>query len=181
MKTKPLTFLLALTFLFLFSGSVFGDDFQDGVDAYQKQDYKTAYKFWLPLAEQGNATAQNNLGWMYSHGQGVPQDYKEAVKWYRLSADQGYAEAQYNLGWMYSKGRGVPQDYVSAHMWWNLSGSNGYEDAVENRNMVEKEMSTTQIEKAQEMARNWKPKQEPKGLEESKGLFEQFKEKFGIK
>ena len=33
MKTK-LTFLLALTFLFLFSGSVYGDDFQDGWDAY---------------------------------------------------------------------------------------------------------------------------------------------------
>jgi len=30
MKTKPLTFLLSLTFLFLFSGSVFADDFQDG-------------------------------------------------------------------------------------------------------------------------------------------------------
>jgi len=32
MQTKPLTFLLALTFLFLFSGSsvVFADDFQDG-------------------------------------------------------------------------------------------------------------------------------------------------------
>ena len=31
-KTKPLTFLLALTFLFLFGGSsvVFADDFQDG-------------------------------------------------------------------------------------------------------------------------------------------------------
>jgi len=30
-ETKPLTFLLALTFLFLFSGSsvVFGDDLQD--------------------------------------------------------------------------------------------------------------------------------------------------------
>ena len=35
MKTKPLTFLLALTFMFLFSGSsvVFGDDFQDAIDA----------------------------------------------------------------------------------------------------------------------------------------------------
>ena len=44
MKTKPLTFLLALTFLFLFSGSVYGDDFQDGLDAYQKQDYKNAVK-----------------------------------------------------------------------------------------------------------------------------------------
>ena len=64
MKTKPLTFLLSLNFLFLFSGSsvVFGDDFQDGVDAYERKDYKTAYKLWLPLAEQGDADAQVLLG-----------------------------------------------------------------------------------------------------------------------
>ena len=80
---KPLTFLLSLTFLFLFSSSsvVFADDFQDGVDAYKRQDYKTAYKLFLPLAEQGYAAEQYNLGMMYYHGQGVPQDYKEAVKW----------------------------------------------------------------------------------------------------
>jgi len=67
MKTKPLTFLLALTFLFLFSGSsvVFGDDYKDGRDAYNRQDYKTAYKLWLPLAKKGNAEAQFNLGLMY--------------------------------------------------------------------------------------------------------------------
>jgi hypothetical protein len=58
MKTKPLTFLLALTFLFLFSRSVFGDDLQDAFDAAKRGDYKTAYKLWLPLAEQGNAKAQ---------------------------------------------------------------------------------------------------------------------------
>jgi uncharacterized protein len=158
MKTKQLTFILALTFLFLFSGSVYGDDFQDGGDAYQKQDYKTAYKLFLPLAEQGLAEAQYNLGKMYANGQGVPQDYKEAVKWYRLSAEQGSAAAQFNLGLMYLNGQGVPQDYVSAHMWWNLSGVNGKKNAVKNRNLVEKKMSKTQIEKAQEMARNWKPK-----------------------
>ena len=58
MKTK-LTFLLSLTFLFLFSSSsvVFGDDFQDGFDVYDRKDYTTAYKLWLPLAEQGNAFA----------------------------------------------------------------------------------------------------------------------------
>ena len=112
-----------LTFLLLFSGSsgVFGDDYQDGWDAYERQDYKTAYKLWLPLAEQGNASAQ------------------------------------YNLGVMYDNGQGVPQDYVLAHMWWNLSGSNGFKDAVTNRNIVEKKMSKQQIEKAQELARNWKP------------------------
>ena len=59
---------------------------------------------------------------------------------------------------MYFLGKGVPQDYVSAHMWFNLSGSNGNEDAVTNRNIVEKKMTPSQIEEAQRLARNWKPK-----------------------
>ena len=42
-------------------------------------------------------------------------------------------------------------------MWWNLSGSNGYKDAVKNRKLVETKMTPQQIEKAQELARNWKP------------------------
>ena len=62
---KPLTFLLSLTFLFLFSGSVYGDDYQDAGDAYEIKDYKEAFRLWLPLAEQGNAGAQGNLGLMY--------------------------------------------------------------------------------------------------------------------
>ena len=84
-----------------------------------------------------------------------------ASKWYRLfsaeRAERGDAGAQYNLGVRYDKGQGVPKDYVSAHMWFNLSGSNGYKDAVKNRNIVEEKMSKQQIEKAQELARNWKP------------------------
>ena len=77
------------------------DDFQDATDAYNRQDYETAYKLILPLAEQGDASAQFNLGLRYDKGQGVPQDYKEAVKWYRISAEQGYAVAKLNLGLMY--------------------------------------------------------------------------------
>jgi hypothetical protein len=49
-------------------------DFQDGLDAYNKQDYTAAFKEWQPLAKQGNADAQNNLGAMYVNGKGVPQD-----------------------------------------------------------------------------------------------------------
>ena len=157
MKPK-LTFLLALTFLFLFSGSVFADDLKDGLDAIDKEDYKTAHQIFLKLAKKGHVEAQYNLGVMYEHGRGVPKNHKEAVKWYRLSAEQGDASAQFNLGILYAKGEGVPQDYVLAHMWWNLAGSSGLEVAVNNRNIVEKKMSPQQIEKAQEMARNWKPK-----------------------
>jgi len=132
LKTKPLSFLLALTFLFLFSGSVFADDYQDGNDAYNRKDYKTAYKLWLPLAEQGDAKAQYNLGQMYYEGQGVPQDHKEAVKWYRLAAEQGFAKGQYNLGTMYDEGEGIPQDYKEAVKWTRLAADQGDADAQYN-------------------------------------------------
>ena len=72
-------------------------DLQKGLNAYNKGDYATALREWKPLAEQGNADAQFNLGQMYRRGDGVPQDHKTAVKWYRLAAEQGYAFAQYNL------------------------------------------------------------------------------------
>jgi hypothetical protein len=95
---------------------------------------------------------------MYVEGKGVPQDYKEAVKWYRIAAEQEFAKAQYNLGVMYHQGQGVIQDYVSAHMWWNLASSEGHKQPLENRTIVEEQMLPEQIEKAQEMARNWKAK-----------------------
>lgn len=134
-KTK-LTFLLALTFLFLFSGSVYGDDFNDGLDAYKRQDYKTAYRLWLPFAEQGDAGAQYNLGNMYYKGLGVPQDYKEAVRLYRLSAEQGYAFAQVLLGAMYSHGQGVPQDHKEAVRLYRLSAEQGHAEAQYNLGLM---------------------------------------------
>ena len=158
MKTKPLIFLLALTFLFLFSGSVFGGDYEDGRLAIIVKRYKIAYKLWLPLAEQGDAKSQYALGQLYYSGQGVPQDYKQAFKWFQLAAEQEFAPAQYNLGVMYTNGQGVPKDSESAHMWFNVAASNGNKDAVKNRNMLVEQMTPQQIEKAQEMARNWKPK-----------------------
>ncbi|MCH8098520.1 MAG: sel1 repeat family protein [Proteobacteria bacterium] len=59
----------------------------EGVVAYNRGDYATALREWRPLAEQGDAEAQFNLGLMYYKGRGVPQDYAEAVKWYRLAAE----------------------------------------------------------------------------------------------
>ena len=36
--------------------------FEDGFAAYQRGDYATAMQLWLPLADQGDAVAQYNLG-----------------------------------------------------------------------------------------------------------------------
>jgi TPR repeat protein len=128
-------------------------DFNAGLEAAIAEDYVTALENWAPLAEQGNADAQNNLGLMYSNGRGVPQDYGEAVKWYRLAAEQGDARAQANLGIMHENGQGVPQDLVLAHMWTNISSANGEQSASERRTKLEALMTRDQIANAQARAR----------------------------
>ena len=126
-----------------------------GIAAHKRGDYATALREWRPLAEQGDAGAQNNLGDTYRKGLGVPQDYAEAARWYRRAAEQGYFVAQNSLGVMYDNGYGVHQDYVEAHMWYNLAaaGSPPGEErdrAANNRGIVAKLMTPAQIAEAQE-------------------------------
>ncbi|WP_368413407.1 tetratricopeptide repeat protein [Dongia sp.] len=144
------------------AGPVAADQFDDALAAANSGDFATALRLWRPLAEQGRADAQFNLGVIYANGQGVPQDYAAAVKWYRLAAEQGDAAAQNNLGLMYAKGQGVPQDYVKAHMWFNLSASSGDKEVsangTKNRELVAGKMTPADISKAQKLASEWKPK-----------------------
>ena len=99
----------------------------EGVAAYDRGDYAAALREWRPLAKQGNANTQYNLGIMYNNGRGVPQDFAEAVKWYRKAAEQGMAEAQVNLGvmYMYYNGHGVPQDLAEAVKWNRMAAEQG--------------------------------------------------------
>ena len=69
----------------LVGNPAFSADFQKGMTAARSGDFATALREWTPLAEQGVARAQYNLGVMYDTGDGVPQDYKTAVKWLRDS------------------------------------------------------------------------------------------------
>jgi TPR repeat protein len=76
-------------------------------------------------AEQGNAEAQCQLGWMYQHGHGVEQSDEEAVAWYRKAADQGNATAQCSLGGLYADGRGVGQSDAEAMAWYGKAAGQG--------------------------------------------------------
>ena len=55
----------------LFSAGAAWADFDDGVAAYERGDYATAFREFLPDAEQGHAAAQFNLGVMHYEGWGV--------------------------------------------------------------------------------------------------------------
>jgi len=90
--------VLMLIVALIVSGSVpaVAGPFEDAVAAYNKGDYATALRLWRPLAEQGNADAQSNLGTMYYKGQGLTQDYVQAHMWWNLSAAQGEPGAAKN-------------------------------------------------------------------------------------
>ena len=119
---------VALTLSFFapaFWGSAIAGPLDDAAAAYDRGDYATASRLYLPLAEQGVAQAQYSLGFMYATGRGVPQDNAAAINWYRKAAELGHASAQNNLGVMYTAGRGVPQDYAEAARWYRRAAEQG--------------------------------------------------------
>ena len=129
---KNLHVLLMVSLLTFAGGMAIAQDYDAGLKAFQAGDFQTALKEWKPLADQGHAYAQNNLGWMYADGEGVPEDDAEAVRWYRLAADQGHADAQNSLGLMYADGEGVVEDDAGAVRWYRLAADQGFADAQNN-------------------------------------------------
>src|SRR5262245_66376918 len=110
--------LFALLLVLARATGVAAGSFEDGLSAYERGDYVQAMNLWQPLAAQGDAPAQFNLGLMYRHGLGVPQDFEEALKWYRKAAEQGHAWAQFNLGVWYGKGKALPKNVQEAGSWY---------------------------------------------------------------
>lgn len=80
-------------------------------------------------AEEGDVSAQYELGSNYDWGWGVAKDHQEAVKWYRLAAEQGNVEAQRSLGFKYALGQGVWEDDREAVKWWRKAAEQGDADA----------------------------------------------------
>jgi hypothetical protein len=86
--------------------------------AFDRANYATALKVWLPLAEGGDAAAQTYVGEIFEKGLGVPPDHQAAATWYRRAADRGYSRAAIDLGQLYEQGLGVPKDTLLALGWY---------------------------------------------------------------
>ena len=75
----PLACLLAL----LLWATPANAQFEAGVTAFERGDYRAALSTWVPLAQAGDARAQNNLGNMHQTGLGTSVNPAEATRWYR--------------------------------------------------------------------------------------------------
>jgi uncharacterized protein len=135
-----------------------------GISAFNRQDYVSASRTFIALAEQGVAAAQSYLGFMFETGRGLPQNYTEAAMWYRRAAEQGDSLAQYSLGLLYDKGFGVPRDIVEASKWLNLSTAASPRPAREARarirDAVTTKMTRGEIAQARFRALEWAPSRE---------------------
>lgn len=120
--------ILAFAFLLLASSPALADDFDDGTAAVQRGDYQTARALWMPLAKNGHAAAQYNLGALYANGLGVEQDYSKALRWFNASAEQGNPMGMFYLGMLYADGNGTPQNLGAAYVWFRLAVQYGVND-----------------------------------------------------
>jgi TPR repeat protein len=160
------TIIVAGVAVLLFSNGDLAEaqSFRQGVSAFNRQDYVSASRVFIPLAEQGVPAAQSYLGFMFETGRGVPQNYTEAAMWYRRAAQQGDGRAQYSLGLLYDRGQGVPRDIVEASKWLNLSTAAAPRRAREARarirDAVTSKMTRGEIARARLRALEWAPSRE---------------------
>jgi len=125
---KPLLVFLCLCL----TTSTYAGPLEDGHDAYDAKHYQQAFSLWEPLAKQGNADAQYNLGLLYMNGLGVKKDDRMALMWFTRAGQQGLADAQYNAGVMFYLGKGVYPSYVTAVKWWELAAAKDHPNAENN-------------------------------------------------
>ena|SRR6266704_84488 len=118
-------------------------------------------------AEKGHASAQFNLGVLYDNhlddnNHPTGGNRPAAVKWLRRAARQGLPRAQARLAKIYAHGPEASADYVKAYTWFrlatrNLSGIHR-QRARSAYERISLRMTPTQIAKARQLARVWKPK-----------------------
>jgi len=104
-------------------------DFRAAMSAIERGHYATAERALRKPAAQGDARAQNNLGFLYEHGLGVTQNYVEARNWYSKAAEAGLPEAKFNLATLYHYGRGISQNAELAAPLFASAAQAGYADA----------------------------------------------------
>ena len=165
-STRLFTLIAALLLTVMGTLPATAQTLDDAMAAYERGDYPTAYFLFRFYAEQGNASAQFNLGLKYDNGYGVPQDYTEALRWYRRAAEQGHAGAQNNLSGSCTKtAPAFPRTSFKAHKWYNLAASRASswdpdlrDKAVRSRDRIAARLTPAQLARAQRLAREWQPR-----------------------
>ena len=73
-------------------------DVEDAKNLMEKGEYAVAFDILYPMAQTGNADAEELIGSMYALGLGVERDDIRAFEWYLRASLRGHAGAQSGIG-----------------------------------------------------------------------------------
>lgn len=126
---------LILVLVFAESTIAGADDYRDGISAYGRKDYATAFEKFRKAAENFNPSLEEFLPAARHDNPGVSDD--DLIDyWLRVYGDTGVSMvqsshllAQFFLGMMYDHGEGVPQDYAQAVRWYRKAAEQGHTSA----------------------------------------------------
>lgn len=144
-------------------------DLNNGIYAYLKGDYETAYHTMVSLAKTSeDIIAQYYLGMMYLKGQGTEKNYKLAGEWLRKASENGLPAAMYNLAKLYTEGKGVPKDLEFAYIWYNVAASHEHQKSIDSINGVRTKLSDEELNSANQLVPDYIRQYGPQPIKQQK-------------
>lgn len=131
------------------------DPYSKAIETYGCGDYPKAFSLFMPLAQQGMAVAEYQIGLMTEQGQGTAANMSRAFEWYTKAAEKGVADAYYALGQLYSKGEVVAKDPAQAHALFDLAVKGGNKVAKDWLRMEAERLDAIGLAKSREYAQQW--------------------------
>lgn len=120
--------LLFITILML--NFVFGATYEDGKEAFDRKDYKTAFKIFEELYSKTKDFDQYELGYIYANGdflgEGLPLNIEKALNCYYNSASMGNVLAMFNLATTYDSGIMAKQNFKEAKKFYERAAIKGH-------------------------------------------------------
>jgi TPR repeat protein len=161
--------LLTLVLLLPCAGA---ETVEQGLAAFQREDFAGARDIWLPLAEQGDARAAYYMSLLYGQGKGVSRNKALAMEFLAAAARGGHPGAQFNLGNHYNQGLWVEERPERAAHWWRLAGA---QDMVRaQHNLASLYYLGRGVGQDMEQARHWYARAAENGSEASVLILEQI-------
>lgn len=127
---------------------IYSDD-----DPNSKPDRAKEQALLEKSAGQGFVPAERRLGELYLRGTATFQDFGKAQLWLHKAAVAGDATAQEELGHIFGLGLGVAPDQSQAYAWYENSALHGDGLAERLRDDLVKRMSSSEIDKGEQAAR----------------------------
>lgn len=117
------------------------------------ESYEMLARIYELQANDGDAQAAYDLGFLYNSGLGVEQDLPRAFQWYLTAAKGGLLQAQDKVSMFYSVGVGTIRSDELAYFWILIAQYNGGQNLSSQMIRLEESMTAETRERAQRNAR----------------------------